>query len=77
MLEPKPRGNRGPVKALHEAKTGVRSEARTVPAREMDPDGLVERRLDKGGRKVDGGGDPVEAQGKDKKEADRGPGDQG
>jgi hypothetical protein len=75
VLEPKPLGNSEPVQALHKVKTGVRSKVRMVPAREMDPDGLVERRLNKGGN-VDGGGDPVEAQGEDEKEADRGPGNQ-
>jgi hypothetical protein len=48
VLEPKPRGDKEPVQARHKAKTGVRSKAQMVPAREMDPDRLVERHSTEG-----------------------------
>jgi hypothetical protein len=65
VLKPEKRRDGEPVQTLDKTKASVRPEARSIPARKMDPDRLFERRLHECRREVDQRGDPIEAQGKD------------
>ena len=60
MVKPKNWCNGQAVEALDETETSVSTASGTETAWEMDPDGLLQLGLDKGGAEVDRDGGPFE-----------------
>ena len=60
MVKPKNWRNGQAVEALDETETSVSTASGTEAAWEMDPDGLLQLGLDKGGAEVNRDGGPFE-----------------